>query len=141
MRRRSARGAAIAAALAAVLLASGCATAPDAAGTPLAPAGDAARGREVFVARDAGHCVLCHRAPGLSPAGDVGPSLAGIGARLSVPQLRYRVIDITRLKPDAAMPAFFRTAGLVRVAPRYAHRPVLTARQVEDVVAYLASLK
>jgi sulfur-oxidizing protein SoxX len=108
---------------------------------PLAAAGDAARGRAVFVAREGGHCVLCHSAPGVAVAGDVGPALGGIGSRLTAGQIRYRVVDITRVNPDAVMPAFHRTEGLSRVAAPYAGRPVLSAQQVEDVVAWLASLR
>ena len=108
---------------------------------PLGPAGDASRGRTVFAAREGGHCVLCHHAPGLSPHGDVGPSLAGLGSRLSPDEIRFRIVDITRIHPEAVMPAFHRMASLARVAPAYAGRPVLTAAQVEDLVAYLAALK
>jgi sulfur-oxidizing protein SoxX len=106
-----------------------------------ATAGDAARGREVFVAREGGHCVLCHAAPGVAVAGNVGPSLDGVGARLSTAQLRLRVVDITLVKPDAAMPAFHRIEGLQRVAPAAAGKPVLSGQQVEDVVAFLGTLK
>lgn len=120
----------------------GCAALPagDEQG-PLAARGDADRGREVFVAREGGHCVLCHAAPGVAVAGNVGPSLAGVGSRLGEAQIRYRIVDITRLRPDAAMPAFHRTEGLSRVAPAHAGRPVLDAQQVEDVVAFLAALR
>jgi sulfur-oxidizing protein SoxX len=124
----------------AIILA-GCVAAPYNATAPLGPPGDAARGRDVFVSREAGHCVLCHAVPGIAPAGNVGPSLAGVGARLDAAQLRFAVADITRLKPDAAMPAFHRTQGLARVAPAHSGRPILDARQVEDVVAFLASLR
>lgn len=108
---------------------------------PLAPPGDAARGREVLVSRDGGHCVLCHAVPGVTGAGDIGPSLAGVGSRLNAAQLRLRVADITRVRPEAAMPSFHRTEGLNRVASRYAGRPALSAQQVEDVVAYLGTLE
>lgn len=108
---------------------------------PLAQGGDAARGREVFVSREGGHCVLCHAVPGVTVAGNVGPSLAGVGARLDAAQIRFRVADITRVKPDAVMPAFHRTEGLARVADAYSGKPVLNARQVEDVVAFLAGLR
>lgn len=121
----------------------GCAGmgAPDEMRSPLAAAGDATRGREVFVSRDGGHCVLCHAVPGVTAAGDIGPSLAGVGARLNAAQLRLRVADITRVKPDAAMPSFHRTEGLNRVASRYAGQPALSGQQVEDLVAYLGTLK
>ncbi len=127
----------------AVVMLASCMATPgmDALDTPLAPAGDPERGREVFLSRDAGHCVLCHAAPGAAVAGDVGPSLAGVGSRLSAAQIRLRIADITRVNPDAAMPAFHRTEGLARVAPAYAGKPVLTAAQVEDLVAWLLTLR
>ncbi len=109
--------------------------------TPFAAAGDPARGRDVFVARDGGHCVLCHAAPGIEVAGNVGPSLAGVGSRLTPGQLRLRVADISRVKPDATMPSFHRLDGLTRVAPEYAGKPVLDGQQVEDVVAWLETLR
>ena len=109
--------------------------------TPLAAAGDPARGREVFVSREGGHCVLCHSAPGVTTAGDVGPALAGVGSRLTPGQLRLRIADITRVNPEAAMPTFHRTEGLTRVAPQYAGRPALSGQQVEDLVAYLGTLR
>jgi sulfur-oxidizing protein SoxX len=112
----------------------------DAIETPLAPAGDPARGREVFVSREGGHCVLCHSAPGVPVAGDVGPALAGVGARLTPAQIRLRIADITRVNPDATMPAFHRLQG-ERVASTYAGRPALDGQQVEDLVAYLGTLR
>jgi len=109
--------------------------------TPLAAAGDSARGREVFVSREGGHCVLCHTVPGVTVAGDVGPSLAGLGSRLSPGQIRLRIADISRVNPDAVMPAFHRTEGLTRVASNYAGKPALTGQQVEDLVAWLGTLR
>ena len=126
------------------LLAAACAATPpgnDRIDAPLAPSGDAARGREVFVAREGGHCILCHAVPGVDVAGNVGPPLAGVGARFTPAQLRLRVADITRVNPGAAMPAFHRTEGLTRVAPEYRGKPALSGQQVEDVVAWLSTLK
>jgi sulfur-oxidizing protein SoxX len=123
----------------------GCAaTAPmrsDALEAPLAPRGDAQRGREVFIAREGGHCVLCHAAPGAKVAGNVGPSLAGVGSRLTTAQIRLRIADITRVYPDSVMPTFHRTEGLKRVAPQWRGKPALDGQQVEDLVAFLASLR
>ena len=99
------------------------------------------RGREVFTSRDGGHCVICHSVPGVEAAGDFGPSLAGVGARMNTAQLRLRVADITRVKPEAMMPSFHRVEGLTRVSSQYAGKPALSAQQVEDVVAFLGSLK
>ena len=124
-------------ALAVMFLAGACASTVPSIG----PAGDPARGREVFVSRDAGHCILCHRAPGVETAGDVGPPLGGIGSRLSRDELRVRVADITRVYPDSIMPTFHRTEGLRRVSKAYEGKPVLDAQQLEDVVAWLGALK
>ena len=106
-----------------------------------AHAGDPVRGREVFVSREGGFCVLCHAAPGVEIAGDIGPSLAGVGSRLTPAELRERVADMSRVKPDAAMPSFHRTEGLQRVDPARRGKPVLDDAQLADVVAYLATLE
>lgn len=110
--------------------------------TPLtATPGDAERGLRIFASRDGGHCVLCHTAPGMTVAGNIGPALNGVGARLSPAQIRLRIVDITRINPDAVMPAFHRTTALQRVAPDRVGKPILAAQQVEDLVAYLATLR
>ncbi len=109
--------------------------------SPLAEKGDPVQGREVFVSRAGGHCVLCHSAPGVPTAGDVGPSMAGVGSRLGPGQIRLRIADITRAKPDAAMPSFHRTENLERVAAAYRDKPALTGQQVEDLVAWLGKLR
>jgi len=105
--------------------------------------GDAARGRAIAADRATGLCVLCHAGPYADArfAGTVGPDLAGVGARLSEGQLRLRVVDSRRLHPDSAMPSFHHTAGLERVGAAWRDRPVLDAQQVEDVVAYLVTLR
>jgi len=114
----------------------------DAIPKPLGPEpGDAARGRSVVVNREAGACTLCHAVPGEALSGNIAPTLAGVGARLSPAQLRLRVADSTRVNPDTPMPAYYRTDGLSLVAAAYRGRTILSAQQVEDVVAYLASLK
>lgn len=126
------------------ILVVGCAVKPavvEPFAVPLAAPGDPARGREVFISREGGHCVLCHAAPGVSIAGDVGPPMAGIGSRYTVPQLRLRVADITRVRGESVMPTFHRVEGLERVAPELRGKPALSAQQVEDVVAYLGTLK
>jgi sulfur-oxidizing protein SoxX len=112
----------------------GCAVRPE------TPAVGVEKGRRVFVSREQGHCVLCHTVPGVAEAGNVGPPLAGVGSRLTADEIRVRIEDITRVKPDAVMPAFRKIDG-VRVAAAHADRPLLTAPQVEDLVAYLVTLK
>ncbi|QJR12255.1 hypothetical protein DSM104443_03340 [Usitatibacter rugosus] len=102
---------------------------------------DAERGRKVFIEREQGHCTRCHAVPGAPEAGNLGPPLHGVGARLTPAEIRVRVADITQVNPDAAMPAFRKVEGLHRVAPAYANKMLLSESQLDDVVAYLATLK
>jgi len=108
-----------------------------------ATAGDAARGRSIVVSRQQGLCLLCHTGPFPEERfqGTLAPSLAGAGARLSAAQLRLRIVDARRVNPDSLMPAFYRSEGLERVARPFEGKPVLDAQQVEDVVAFLQTLK
>lgn len=104
--------------------------------------GDSARGRTVMAGRDA-NCLLCHAVPesGERFMGNLAPPLSGVGARLSAAQLRLRVVDQSRLNRDTVMPSYYRVSGLTRVAEAYRGKPILTAQQIEDVVAYLQSLR
>ncbi len=105
--------------------------------------GDPARGRAVALDPERGNCTICHPAP-LPEAefqGDVGPDLAGVGARYGPGELRLRVVDPKALNPDTVMPVYHRVEGLYRVLERYRGEPVLTAQEVEDVVAWLATLR
>jgi sulfur-oxidizing protein SoxX len=105
-------------------------------------AGDAVRGRLVMVSRD-GNCLLCHSIPetGERFMGNVAPQLSHVASRLTEGQLRLRVVDPTRINPDVAMPAYYRIVEPDRVAEPYRGKPILTAQQVEDVVAYLLTLR
>lgn len=105
--------------------------------------GDAARGRALLVARESANCVLCHAVPdpAMRFAGNVGPSLAGVGARLNASQLRLRIADNLRLKPDTGMPSYYKLDGLDRVAPQYRGKTILSAGEIEDVIAYLGTLQ
>lgn len=104
--------------------------------------GDPARGAAIVVDRRRGNCLACHRIPLAQPfQGEVGPSLAGIGDRLEPGQIRLRVIDTSRTRPDTLMPPYYRIEGLTDVAPEFRGRPALTAQEVEDVVAFLATLE
>lgn len=104
--------------------------------------GDPARGLAVIEDRKKGNCIGCHQIPHDTPfQGTTGPSLSGVGERLSPAQLRLRLVDSKRINPFSMMPAYFRTAGLYRVAPKFADKTILSAQEIEDVVAYLASLK
>jgi sulfur-oxidizing protein SoxX len=105
--------------------------------------GDAARGRAIVANRQVGLCLLCHTAPIAEERfqGNLAPSLAGAGSRWSEGQLRLRIVDAARLNADTIMPPYYRTGGLQRVARSFSGKTVLTAGQIEDVVAYLVSLK
>ncbi len=105
--------------------------------------GDAARGRGIVVNRHVGLCLLCHSGPFPEERlqGTIAPDLRGAGARLSEGQIRLRIADSSRVNPNTIMPAYYKTEGLTRVAPAYRGKPILTAEQVEDVVAFLTSLR
>jgi sulfur-oxidizing protein SoxX len=116
----------------------------DAIPTPLSDTpGDAARGRAIVANRQVGLCLLCHTAPIPEERfqGTLAPDLAGTGARWSVAQLRLRVVDSHRVNPDTIMPAYYRRDGYTRVGKSWQGRTILTAQQIEDVVAYLATLQ
>jgi L-cysteine S-thiosulfotransferase len=105
--------------------------------------GDPARGRAIVVNRQVGLCLLCHSGPFPEERfqGNLAPDLKGTGSRLSEGQLRLKIVDPGRVTPATIMPAYHRTEGLVRVAPAYRAKPVLSAEQVEDVVAFLTTLR
>jgi sulfur-oxidizing protein SoxX len=101
------------------------------------------RGKAVVLDPERGNCVICHPMPipEVEFQGDVGPDLAGAGSRYDAGQLRLRLVDPKHLNPDTVMPAYYRVEGLHRVLNRYRGEPILTAQEVEDVVAYLLTLK
>ena len=105
--------------------------------------GDPERGRAVVVDRQVGLCLLCHSGPFPEERfqGTLAPDLKGAGARATEGQLRLRIVDASRLKPDTIMPPYYRVDGLERVAPSFQGKPILTAEQIEDVVAYLVTLR
>ncbi len=106
-------------------------------------AGDAARGRAIVLNRHVGLCLLCHTGPFPEERlqGTLAPDLGGAGARWSEGQLRLRVVDAARLNPDTIMPPYYRIEGLQRVSAAFRGKPVLTAQQIEDVVAFLVTLR
>ena len=106
-------------------------------------AGDAARGAAIVASRSQGLCVLCHALPGQPPAhqGTLGPALDGVGARLDADALRQRLLSPERFNPDTVMPAYGRSDGLAQVAAAQRGKPLLAPGQVDDVVAYLATLR
>jgi L-cysteine S-thiosulfotransferase len=132
------------AAIVAVCSMVGVASADDAIPKSLTGArGDPARGRAIVVNRQVGLCLLCHSGPFPEERfqGNLAPDLAGAGKRASEGQLRLRIVDSSRINPTTIMPAYHRTEGLVRVAPALRGKPILSAEQIEDVVAFLMTLK
>jgi L-cysteine S-thiosulfotransferase len=105
--------------------------------------GDPARGRAIVVNRQVGLCLLCHSGPFPEERfqGSLAPDLKGAGARWSEGQLRLRIVDAAHLNPDTIMPPYYRVDGFQRVAPAFRGKPVLTAEQIEDVVAFLVTLR
>jgi L-cysteine S-thiosulfotransferase len=102
--------------------------------------GDPARGRALIVDRSS-TCILCHSGPFPEQKfqGDLAPNLAGAGGRWSEGQLRFRLVDASRLNPATIMPSFYRVDGLDRVGPAWRDKPILSAEQIEDIVAYLVT--
>jgi sulfur-oxidizing protein SoxX len=105
--------------------------------------GDPKRGRAIVTDRRVGFCLLCHSGPFPEERlqGSLAPDLGGVGARLSAGQLRLRIVDSSRINPDTIMPPYYRIEGLNRVAGAFAGKPILTTEQIEDIVAFLATLK
>jgi sulfur-oxidizing protein SoxX len=105
--------------------------------------GNAERGRALIRGREAANCVLCHAVPepGVRFSGNVGPPLGGVARTFSVAQLRLRVVDNTRVNPTTIMPSYYRIEGFEQVAAAYRGKPILDAEQIEDIVAYLATLR
>jgi L-cysteine S-thiosulfotransferase len=105
--------------------------------------GDPALGRAIVINRQVGLCLLCHSGPfpEVKLQGNLAPDLRGAGARSTEEQLRLRIVDPGWLNSDTIMPPYYRVAGLYRVAPSFRDRPILTAEQIEDVVAFIATLR
>jgi len=105
--------------------------------------GDAARGRGIVADRNASLCLLCHSGPfpEVRQQGTLAPDLRGAASRLTEGQIRLRIVDSSRVYPATIMPPYFKTDGLTRVASAFEGKPLLTAAQIEDVVAFLVTLK
>jgi sulfur-oxidizing protein SoxX len=100
------------------------------------------RGRALVVERSS-TCILCHSGPFPEQKfqGDLAPDLSGSGSRASEGQLRLRLVDASRLNAATIMPSYYRVDGLDRVGTLWRGKPILSAEQIEDIVAYLGSLR
>lgn len=104
--------------------------------------GDATRGRALVVERSS-TCILCHSGPFPEQAfhGDLAPNLTGSGSRWSEGQLRLRLVDAAHLNATTIMPSYYRVDSLTRVGNSWRGKPILSAEQIEDIVAYLLTLR
>ncbi|WP_246668617.1 sulfur oxidation c-type cytochrome SoxX [Bradyrhizobium sp. UNPF46] len=104
--------------------------------------GDVARGRALVLARTT-TCILCHSGPFPETRfqGDLAPDLTGAGNRWTTSQLRLRLVDASRFNAQTIMPSYYRSNGLVRVGRNFAGKPILSAAEIEDIVAFLATLR
>jgi L-cysteine S-thiosulfotransferase len=105
--------------------------------------GDPERGRRIVLDREGGDCTICHAMPLPQRQfhGTVGPPLDGVASRYTAAELRLRVVDPKAINPETIMPAYYKADGLHRVLDRYRDKPILAAQEVEDIVAYLLTLK
>ncbi len=103
-------------------------------------AGDATGGRAIVMNRQLSACLLCHAGPFPDPhlQGNLAPSLAGVGSRMMPEELRLR---LTTPPPDSIMPSYSATAGRRQIGLRWEGKPILTPQQIDDVVAFLTTLK
>ena len=110
---------------------------------PLAAPGNVQRGQAIVLDKSLSSCVLCHVVPDPEhrPMGNIAPPLAGVGARLSAGQMRLRLVDSTLLNAHSIMPPYYRVEGLHQVAPAWRGKPIMSAQQIEDMVAWLLTLK
>lgn len=105
--------------------------------------GDTKTGERLFKARDGGHCILCHQVTALDAPfqGNVGPDLSTIASRLNPAQIRLRIVDYDRIKAGTTMPSYYRTSNLHQVQQDYEGKTVLSAQDIEDIIAYLGTLE
>ena len=105
--------------------------------------GNPGRGRRIVADAENVTCLICHvlPLPEEPDMGEIGPSLIGVGDRLTEAELRQRLVDPKWLNRETIMPSYYQVDGLHRVAESYRGRTIYTAQEIEDVVAYLASLK
>ena len=106
-------------------------------------AGDPAKGKKIAISRKKGNCLACHAMPIPEQAdhGEVGPSLVGVASRMSAGEMRVRIVNPKLLNADTIMPAFYRADGLHRVLKKWQGKTVISAQDIEDVIAYLLTLK
>ena len=104
--------------------------------------GNPEEGRKIAADRGLGNCLACHVTPIKEELqGNVGPELKGVAGRLNESEIRLRVVNARIVNPQTTMPAYYRVDGLYKVRKDLVGKPILSAEQIEDVVAYLMTLK
>lgn len=105
--------------------------------------GDPVKGKTIVVSRQTGLCILCHSGPFPEERfqGNLAPDLRMSVANLNAAQLRARLVDASRFHPNTIMPAYYRIDHLQRVAPSFIGKTVLSGQDIEDVIAYLLTIK
>ncbi len=105
--------------------------------------GDAAKGRKIAYNRKQGNCLACHKMPIPEQQfhGEIAPDLQGVAGRVSEAEMRLRIVNPKVINPATFMPAFYRNAGFTRVLKKFKGKSILSAEQVEDLIAYMMTLK
>ncbi len=107
-------------------------------------AGDPAEGQKVVLNRKLGNCIACHEVTGLKKHpfhGEIGPALDGVADRYSEAQLRLILVDAKQVFDGSMMPAFYKSKGFARVMKKFDGKSILSAKNVEDVLAYIKTFK
>jgi len=106
--------------------------------------GDPARGRKLMANRKKGNCLACHKIKQMSDFlfhGEIGPELSDIATNMPDEEIRLRLVNPKFVNPDTIMPAFYKVEGLFRVKKKFRGKPILTAQEIEDIIAYMHTLK
>ncbi len=105
--------------------------------------GDPVKGRKIAINRKKGNCLACHQMPIPEQPfhGEISPDLSGVAERYTAAEIRMRIVDPKVLNEDTIMPSFYRNNGFHRVLKKFQGKTMLSAQEVEDVLAYLMTLK
>ena len=104
--------------------------------------GNPVRGRAIVASRQTGLCLLCHSGPFPEERfqGNLAPELKASVARLNAPELRARIVNAAYFNPQTIMPSYYQVSHLNRVAPKFVGQTILSGQEIEDVIAFLATL-